>query len=145
MHPIRGDECTSQGRAQQPLNKHGNDTGFRIAGVLQHYAHGTTHEHSKLHRYKKCKAYPHFCMKPQSISILSQAFTNCYGMWIKRQPRVSLMAGSQPAAMPWSASILKTKLRYNQGSAPPSNLGACLFSNTNTSKEKMPMHEDKSA
>lgn len=49
--------------------------------------------------------------------------------------------GSQPAAVPWPASILKTK--HNQGSASPSNPGDCLLCNTNTSKERMPMHEDK--
>lgn len=54
------------------------------------------------------------------------------------------MAGSQPAAMPRPATILKTKHRYNQDAASPGNPGDCLLSNTNTSKERMPMHEEKS-
>lgn len=114
--PHQRNECTSRGRVQR-LSRLGNGTGFRIGGLLQDYACDTTQEYSKLYSYKKCKAYPQYLgMKPQSVLILSQTFTNCYGMLIKRQPRASLMAGSQPAAMLWSASILKTEHRYNQGS-----------------------------
>lgn len=81
--------------------------GFRIGRILQQYAHGTTHEYSRLHNHRKVKSIPTTLLNEatDNSNLISGPYKLLWDV-VKREPRASLMAGSQPAAVPWSANIL---------------------------------------